>query len=106
MGADLSVMRGKEEMAYFRDSYNASNLLWQLGGSYWEMLKSCKSHKAKIEYLKECLKRLPLKQQEWAEMLKPEWAEHFNRKTIEFENWIREADRSYKKRGVKIIWSC
>ncbi len=46
MGADLSVedlprekqytgFRTDVGVGYFRDAYNASNLLWQFGLSYW-----------------------------------------------------------------------
>jgi len=105
MGADLSVFVEGKEIAYFRDSYNNSNLLWQLGGSYWDMLDKYKSDENKLKYLKECLKRAELKKSEWKDMFKEEWNIEFLEKLKKFEDWIRIADNHIGRKGVKIIWS-
>ncbi len=105
MGADLEIQQDGKQIAYFRDSYNSSNILWQFGGRYWDMLK-LKSQKAKIEYLKDCLKKLPYKKNEWEDMLNDKWKAYFMEKADKFEEWIRTADRMRTQKGVKIIWSC
>lgn len=40
MGADLYITFKGDEIGYFRDSYNNSNLLWQFGLDYWVWLES------------------------------------------------------------------
>mgnify|MGYP001606332948 CR=1 FL=1 len=38
MGADLYIEGVADDDVHFRDTYNASNVLWTLGLSWWQMV--------------------------------------------------------------------
>jgi len=105
MGADLFIFKDKKEIAYFRDSYNRWNVLWQMHGSYSELMK-CKTDIKKIEYLKGRLIYLNSYFEDWKEIMKKKHFEYFKEQALELQKWTEKAYEVVGKKGYSFIWSC
>jgi len=113
MGADLYIKElhkgnfhcyegmSSVERGYFRDAYNRTNLLWQFGMSYWEILdryKFNKKREMKVSSIKKLKKEVELacSKKDWNEL--GERFDFENEVGIEpKEKWIEYFKQSYKE---------
>lgn len=110
MGADLIIDKDSEEIAYFRDSYNCYNVLWQFDGNYGAMVRLDNDYE-RIMYMKEKLHNSEYTVKEWKILFKPEIYDIFVDKLERLKKWIKIAESCVNtdgeiKKGYEIIWSC
>ena len=113
MGANLRIEDNQgNKHCSFRDGYNNSNLLWMLGGSYWEMADDCKTDQEKIAYIKERLERYEEVKESRIDgdiesrklsNNKQKWVEYFDEKYKELTAFVERAENL--KKGEVIVWS-
>lgn len=103
------------QLGYFRDSYNWSCILWQFGGSWWQIVSQNKTDKQRLEALKGIIhfeaskgKAISTMQEDkiqyWEYVMKEEWAKAYKDSLKELNEWIVLAEKTIKQKG-KIIWS-
>jgi len=93
MGADLTIMKTG---AYFRDSYNSSNLLWQFNLDYWKWFQTLLNEEGNLapENAKIILDNLKQKEfifEQHLSLMTEENQKYFKDKYDKFKKFLNEA---------------
>ena len=84
-----------DELAYFRDSYNESSLMWKFDLSWWGHLDGCITKKSEITPAgaKRLLKKLEAKEGLFETKIKdntPDEQEYYRNKYIRFKKFLKD----------------
>ena len=113
MGADLYIEDEQgNEIKYFRDSYNDSNVFWKFEGSYWEMDVIARGeseegydYEKAVSYIEEKLKNEEIFEKNISEYSKEE-QEYFTKEAKQLKEFIKTARAVLDgKMNGKIIFS-
>jgi len=100
MGADLYIKLcyggDQKKDSYYRDSYNNTNLLWQLGLDYWVWFAGFLNKKreltpAKTKKVLEIIRARHCVLDGKKELYKKEWCDYFNEKYDELVGFLEKA---------------
>ncbi|MBA2861786.1 hypothetical protein [Methanococcus maripaludis] len=113
MGADLYIEdKIGNNLGYFRDSYNDSNVFWKFEGSYWEMIEIATEEmysevncEKAISYMEEKLANDEVFEKNISELLDVE-QEYFKKESKQLKKFVKKArDVLNGKIEGKIIFS-
>ncbi|MBB6496017.1 hypothetical protein [Methanococcus maripaludis] len=98
MGADLYIEdKIGNNLGYFRDSYNDSNVFWKFEGSYWEMIEIATEEiysevncEKAISYMEEKLANDEVFEKNISELLEVE-KEYFKKEAKNLKKFVKKA---------------